>query len=50
MDFIVHHAPVIGLIFFLVFFAGVLVYVGRSSQKAKIESYANIPFEEDENV
>ncbi len=50
MDMIYEYAPIAGLIFFVVFFAGVLIYVGRPSQKSRIEGYANIPFEEDKNV
>lgn len=50
MDFLVTYAPIIGLLFFFLFFVGVALQVCRPSQGKKIESYANIPFEEDKNV
>ena len=48
MDAVYEYAPMAGLIFFVIFFAGVLVYALRPSQKDKLQSYANIPFEEDD--
>ena len=50
MDIIIDYAPMLGLLFFFAFFVGVAVYVCRPSMNKKIQSYANIPFEEDKNV
>lgn len=50
MDMVFDYAPVVGLLFFFIFFVVVTVLVCRPSQKAKIQSFANIPFEEDKNV
>jgi cbb3-type cytochrome oxidase subunit 3 len=50
MDMIFDYAPIAGLLFFFVFFVVVAVKVCRPSQAEKIQSFANIPFEEDKNV
>jgi cbb3-type cytochrome oxidase subunit 3 len=45
MSFIAAHAPVIGLIFFFVFFLGVVVYLLQPNAKKKMANYAMIPLE-----
>ena len=50
MDDVYHYAPIVGLLFFFLFFVAVAIQVCRPSQGKKIEGYANIPFEEDKNV
>jgi cbb3-type cytochrome oxidase subunit 3 len=45
MTALLDSAPVIGLIFFFVFFVGVLVYVFKPGAKKKMEMYGNIPLE-----
>lgn len=45
MSFLVAHAPVIGLIFFFVFFIGVVAYLLQPNAKKKMESYSMIPLE-----
>ncbi len=47
MDWIADHSPIIGLIFFVVFFSGVLVWVMNPHQKRKLEEHATIPFKEE---
>lgn len=45
-DWVVHHAPLIGLLFFFMFFVGMAAWVYRPGAKAKYQSFASIPFEE----
>lgn len=47
MDWLSDHAGMIGLIFFVVFFAIMAIYVYRPKAKQEFENFANIPFEED---
>lgn len=47
MDWLFNYAPIIGLLFFVVFFAVMAVWVYRPKAKDKFEHFANIPFEED---
>jgi cbb3-type cytochrome oxidase subunit 3 len=48
-DVIVHHAPLIGLLFFFTFFVGMAAWVYRPGAKAKYQSFASIPFEENKD-
>ena len=50
MDFITHHAGSIGLIFFFLFFIGVLVSVYMPGTKEKFEIYKNIPFKDQDTT
>lgn len=43
------HAAVISLLFFFCFFVMMCVLAYRPSQKAKLQSYANIPLSENEH-
>jgi cytochrome c oxidase cbb3-type subunit IV len=49
MDFatLLHFAQTFGLIYFLMIFAGVLVYALRPKAKAKFDRCARIPLSED---
>jgi cytochrome c oxidase cbb3-type subunit IV len=49
MDFTtaLHFAQTGGLIYFMLLFAGVLVYALRPKAKAKFERYSRIPLSED---
>jgi cytochrome c oxidase cbb3-type subunit 4 len=49
MDFasLLHFATTFGLVYFLLIFAGVLVYALRPKAKAKFDRYARIPLSED---
>jgi len=47
VEWLYDHAPVIGLLFFVAFFAVMTVWVYRPNAKQKFEHFANIPFEED---
>lgn len=49
IDFITHHAGTIGLIFFILFFAGVLVSIYLPGTKEKFEDYRQIPLKEPKN-
>jgi cytochrome c oxidase cbb3-type subunit 4 len=42
-----HLAQIVGLFYFLLLFAGVLVYALRPKAKARFERYARIPLSED---
>lgn len=46
MDWIFDHAPMIGLLFFVVFFTVMAIWVYQPSQKSRFENFANIPFED----
>jgi cytochrome c oxidase cbb3-type subunit 4 len=46
-DALLHFAQIFGLIYFLLIFAGVLVYALRPKAKAKFERCARIPLAED---
>lgn len=45
IDYLLKHLPVLGLIFFFIFFVGVMIYVLRPSAKKTLQQYANIPLE-----
>jgi cbb3-type cytochrome oxidase subunit 3 len=45
MSAFLDNAPVIGLVFFFVFFAAVLAYLLQPNAKKKLEKYGNIPLE-----
>jgi cbb3-type cytochrome oxidase subunit 3 len=47
MDLIVAYAPVVGLLFFFLFFLGVAFYAYRPSQKQALQSHAFIPLKEE---
>ena len=49
MDYatVLHLAQIGGLVYFLLLFAGVLVYALRPKAKARFERYARIPLSED---
>lgn len=47
MDWLVQHAPMIGLLIFVVFFAAVAVWVYAPGSSDKFKKYSNIPFDED---
>ncbi len=49
LDFISDQSGTIGLIFFLVFFLGVLVMVFRPGQGRRFQSYGDIPLMENDN-
>jgi cytochrome c oxidase cbb3-type subunit IV len=44
---LLHFAQTFGLLYFLLIFAGVLVYALRPKAKAKFDRYARIPLSED---
>ncbi|MGE4313750.1 MAG: CcoQ/FixQ family Cbb3-type cytochrome c oxidase assembly chaperone [Pseudobdellovibrionaceae bacterium] len=44
IDFLSHHAGLIGLLFFFTFFILVLVSVFRPGMKEQAKKHANIPF------
>lgn len=46
IDFIASHAGIIGLVFFVSFFIGVLVWLYRPGAKKDFEKHGNIPLEE----
>lgn len=50
MDWITHHAPIIGLLFFVCFFTLMVFWVFRPGAGQNYEHDANIPFEEDDGV
>lgn len=45
MDVFLDNLPVIGLLFFFVFFLGVLIYILKPGAKQKLQKYGNIPLE-----
>jgi cbb3-type cytochrome oxidase subunit 3 len=47
MDFLAHHAPVIGLLFFFVIFCVIAFIAYRPKNKKTIQSHAFIPLKED---
>lgn len=49
MDFatVLHFAQIGGLLYFLLLFAGVLIYALRPKAKVKFERYGRIPLSED---
>ena len=47
MDLITNHAPVAGLLFFFIFFLGLLVWVFRPGSKPSYILKAQIPLKED---
>jgi cytochrome c oxidase cbb3-type subunit 4 len=49
MDFatLLHFAQTFGLIYFMLIFAGVLIYALRPKAKAKFDRYARMPLSED---
>jgi cbb3-type cytochrome oxidase subunit 3 len=49
MDWLVSHSPVIGLVFFFVFFLVMAVWAYRPANKEKLESNKYLPFAEDES-
>ena len=44
LDWITHHAGVIGLLFFFIFFVLMTLWVYRPGAKKKYQDKANIPF------
>ena len=46
IDFLNHHAGLIGLIFFFGFFIAMLVWVLRPGMTKKFEEFGNIPLKE----
>ncbi|HOO50341.1 MAG TPA: cbb3-type cytochrome c oxidase subunit 3 [Alphaproteobacteria bacterium] len=44
MNWLFDHAPMIGLIFFVVFFTVMTIWLYRPSKKKHFENFANIPF------
>lgn len=48
IDFLLAHAPAIGLVGFFVSFVLIGVITYRPANKHRIESYGNIPFKEQE--
>lgn len=48
IDFLLTHAPAIGLVGFFVAFVLIGVITYRPANKKRIESYGNIPFKEQE--
>ncbi len=48
MDWLYHHAPVIGLLFFVIFFTGMAIWVFRPVTKKTYGDYAQIPLNDDE--
>lgn len=47
IDYISHHAGIIGLLFFFIFFTALVFWVFRPGSKAGYLSKANIPLKED---
>jgi cbb3-type cytochrome oxidase subunit 3 len=46
IDFITHHAGLLGLLFFFIFFCGMGLWVLRPGARTLYKNYARIPFEE----
>ncbi len=46
IDFISHHAGTIGLVFFFLFFIGVIASIYMPGSKEKFDNYKNIPLKE----
>lgn len=46
-DFIINHAPTIGLIFFFSAFCLVIIYLLRPKTKKECDKHANIPLKDD---
>lgn len=49
MTWLLDNAGLSGLLFFFVFFSGVLLWLYRPSMKQPLESLANIPLDEDDH-
>jgi len=47
MDWLTHHAGLIGLLFFFTLFCGIAVWLYRPGMKTRIESLGYIPLKED---
>ncbi|HPQ50378.1 MAG: cbb3-type cytochrome c oxidase subunit 3 [Alphaproteobacteria bacterium] len=47
MGWIILYAPLIGLLFFVAFFAVMTVWLYRPKSKQQFDAFANIPFEDD---
>ncbi|MBN8530236.1 MAG: cbb3-type cytochrome c oxidase subunit 3 [Alphaproteobacteria bacterium] len=47
MEFIATYAPTAALLFFFVFFAGIVFWVFRPGAKKTLQSHAQIPLKED---
>lgn len=48
IDFLSHHAGLIGLLFFFTFFCGVAVWTFRPGAKKIYKNFGQIPFEEND--
>jgi cbb3-type cytochrome oxidase subunit 3 len=49
IDFLTHYAGMVGLIFFVSVFIGVVIWALLPQQKQLLESYRFLPFQEDKN-
>jgi cbb3-type cytochrome oxidase subunit 3 len=49
IDALLDHAPVIGLLFFFLFFCSVLIYLFMPGSKKKFDEFKYIPLREDKN-
>lgn len=47
IGYVLDNAGVIGLLFFFLFFVGVLIWLYRPGQKQKFEKHSQIPFKEE---
>ncbi len=48
MDFIAHHAGLIGLLFFFTFFCAVSLWTFRPGSKKTYKDFGQIPFQEND--
>lgn len=46
IDFLAHHAPIIGLLFFFIFFLVMIFWAFRPSKKIELQAFAYIPLKE----
>jgi cbb3-type cytochrome oxidase subunit 3 len=46
-EYIINNSPIIGLIFFILIFCGVVVYLLRPQTKKECEKYSKIPLKDD---
>lgn len=49
IDWLAHHAGTIGLLFFVAFFAGVVLFLLRPGAKEYYKEQADIPFKEEDD-
>lgn len=46
IDWIAHHAPVMGLLIFLIFFIGAIAWTFRPGAREQYRQHGHIPFKE----